>query len=323
MIKIHFSTNNFQEQLNIKIDHQGSQYTNLMPKNLSTKKQWNSKFTIGRSVLNYSGEKITCPKLNSTNALSRKHAKIDLKRAFTTHYIPYKFILYILCLKKIGRELPEDLLRIISKFYFKPRTYTSLSGMLMQNYVLIKDLNSTLGTLIKIRSSLLNSCEEYMLSDSKLTIEKVKNEGILYEDGKFFRGIPMDHICIIHMNYMGNVDEDRGLQDGECGFPYIRCIFNGIKYFLIATEAKYKFFLGRYEFCDIFIEQNSVSRMQCIIEYDCLNHRWIIHDGNPDENKKSFNGTYKVLRGGPSGSDWVVAECNEIQISNVKIKISY
>ena len=307
------------EEKQISIDYNGKHSHKYLPQNLSYKKYWNSKLQYGRRNENYSGTDIVYHKLGNPKTLSQRHAKFNLIRGSDKLYAPYKFILLLMCLKTKEVYIPDDLTKIILRFLIKPRQYTTFSGRHLNNYILVKDLGGSFGTSLKITQSKLESESIYILSETRLVIEKVKSHGIDYPEGNFFRGIPRDYVCIIHQNYLGNLEEDREI-DGECGFPYIECIFNGIKYFLIATERKYKFFVGRSTECDIFLDIPNISRQHCIIQYQPSNLTWVLYDGDPDSTRKSSNGTYKHLYSPQKKeSDWVVAECNEVIINNVRI----
>ena len=313
---------NASEERKFKIGYNGKHKYNFLPQSLSSKKYWNSKLEYGRCITNYLSESINYHDFGNSQSLSKRHAKFNLIRGFKKLYTPPKFIIFLMCLKRKDIDIPLDLIKIIFRFLIIPRKFTSFSGSKLERYVMVKDLGSLLGTSVKVNESILESQTVYILSENPLVIEKVKGEGIFYQEGNFFRGIPRSYICVIPQNYSGNLEEDREIE-GECGFPYLKCIFNGIKYFLVATENKYSFFVGRSSECDIFLDLPTISRVHCIVEYQPSAFRWVIYDGNPASRRKSINGTYKLLNSPQKKSDWVVAECNEIIVNNIRISFEF
>lgn len=292
-------------------------------KSLQTKPYWNGKLVIGRFIENYEGKQIIFNNIQNNDSFSRKHAEISLKRATKKYYVSKRFINFLLCLNKKESYLNLDVIKVIYSFYKKPKEYKLDSGVILENYTLVRDLGSLQGTKVRISYSNLHKNSTYMLSEDYLFVEDVQNEGIMYEDGRFFRNIPKDYISIFSPDYRGNYYEDSTQvyddENAKCGFPHVQIKFLGIKYFLIATQGKFSFLIGRDDTCDIVLQKNNFSRVQAVIEYDRENLKWVIRDGFPRENKSSMNGTYKVLKSVDQVDEWVAVEKNEIVINDMKI----
>jgi hypothetical protein len=321
-----FSSNN-NNKVEYRFNHLGFiDYGDVEPLSLQVKKYWNGKIIIGRSVENFMGMPLVFINLQRSSDFSRRHTEISLKVLKEHHYFSKRFLNFLMCVQISNSPLNNDnLLKIIYSFYKKPRNFVLSSGKVLSPYFMVRDLGSTKGTNVKILQSELKSNSMYLLSEELLIIEEVANEGLEYQDGYYFRGIPSDCIEKIAPDYAGNVIEDRKKNEivGRCGFPYVLCMFKGDRYFLIATKRKKSFLIGRDEDCDIVLDRNNFSRTQSVIEYDKERFRWTISDGDINAGRRSTNGTYKVLKAEKGYSDWEVAEMNEISINELKIRIEF
>ena len=201
-------------------------------------------------------------------SLSRRHCVIDFSRTFTNYRLPYKFIVLLLSLTHKSIIIPKEIIRYIFEFIKKPKEILVFPNKPLTQYVRIQDLGSSVGTFIRINNCIIEKNQKFHISDEILTIEKVRNESILYTDN-FFRGIDTNYLLRIHSDYLENVYQDREANySGKCGFPYVQCSLKRGKYFLVATRSKLEFTIGRNTLSDLFIDSPEVSRCHCRICYD-------------------------------------------------------
>lgn len=301
----------------LNIDNKGQ-----CEKNIRQKKYWNGKLKIGRYMETYDGEWIILSqKLNDDTFLSRKHFELNFSRAFTNYIVPYKFILLLMCLRKKGIFIPDDVVKYLFQYIKLPENYESPHRN-REKYILVRDLGSKQGTNMKIKNYSLKSSQKFTLAEMALYIEEVADEGCLYQD-HFFRGIERERLVRIHEGYLQNIKNDLCcLQPGRCGFPYVKCSINGIQYILIATVSQNKFNIGRNNGNEILIDLPAISRIHCYIEYDMNTFSWRIVD------QRSTNGIYTLLQNGSGKkSPWAKIDLHEESIINLpnftfKIKLT-
>jgi hypothetical protein len=299
---------------NLEIDYYGR-----CEKNIKQKKYWNGKLKIGRYMQTYDEERIILSqKLNNDSFLSRDHFELDFSRAFTKYIVPYKFILLLMCLKKKNIFLPDDVVKYLFQYIKLSKDY-EIPHNNPEKYILVRDLGSMQGTNMKIKNCSLKSGLKFTISEVVLYIEEVVNEGLLYQD-YFFRGIEMERLVRIHEGYLQNIKNDLNCKlKGRCGFPFVKCTINGIKYILIATSSQKKFIIGRNNGNEIYIDLPAISRTHCYIEYDMKSFSWKIVD------EKSTNGIYCLLKyGSKKKSPWVKIDLDGegmINLANFTFKI--
>jgi hypothetical protein len=278
------------------------------------KKYWNGKLYFGRYVENHNEDQIEyISSFNEDSTISRNHLVIDFSRAFDRIIVPYKFLLFLFCMKKKNYYLSEDLIKYLFTFVKKAK--------LPSPYIRVQDQGSESGTLVKIKEQILHTGDAFSIEDYQIEFLRVKNEAIDTYEENFFRGIPHTSLIRIGNQYFGNVLEDREIQ-GECGFPYVQLELNKVLYFLIATEEKYQFTIGRDPDSDVYVNLSRVSRVHSRIIYNPVIKEWVIYDGSV--NKESENGTFSLIKSRERNkkSPWLILQHREIHIRSYIISIN-
>lgn len=234
-------------------------------------------FKIGRQQINEIGQRpndlILSP---SDKAVSRSHCMIEYKHFINTLPTDSKIALLMGQHKRLGQNsilqmLPIELFKYIFSF-FSPKTLPSLI-----------DLGSIFGTYVKILNTQffpLKAGMNFLVgSNINIEIENLKNDPIppsfnsenTVEDLDIFQDYPNLTIKLSRQEQRDEVQ---------------------LSSWKFVAEQNYKEInIGRSKCCDIKVNENTVSRIQCRVLY--IESQWVILDGTTD--KPTSNGTWLCI----------------------------
>ena len=232
---------------------------------------------IGRQQINEEGKRpndIMLPA--SDRAISRCHCRLDYRQWFRSRELPQEFVAFLMAghprLGEVSvfRNLPPQLFGYI--YTFLKATHT----------LWITDLGSVCGTYVKVSNDFpveLSRGQTFLIgSDICIDIEEVSSYPLSSvpsegpEDSLTPREVSQPSIKVT----IGRIPDNE------------ESTLNRHSQLFLAEHPRQTFRIGRSNNCDIKLNDSTISRVQCRIEF--MQDRWVMLDGN--EGKLSVNGTW-------------------------------
>mmetsp|Transcript_3330 Transcript_3330/g.5128 ORF Transcript_3330/g.5128 Transcript_3330/m.5128 type:complete len:337 (+) Transcript_3330:1867-2877(+) len=239
---------------------------------------------IGRQQVTEEGYRPNDIMLSAADrAISRSHCMILYEQFFQTQ-IPDSWVAFLMGYHpRLGSNsslavLPHELLRYILEYLREPKC------------LYLVDLGSLCGTYVRVSHTEPVDLEENQVflvgCDIIIEVERVTYDPVpsslgsetpIEEYGQTVESeyrideiLPFIHIKVSH----NPNDHEQTMQP--------------ISHKFIAEEKYKKFTIGRSQMCDIQLAENTISRVQCRLEYH--QGKWFIYDGLSE--KPSVNGTW-------------------------------
>ncbi|KAM3142201.1 hypothetical protein pb186bvf_005610 [Paramecium bursaria] len=249
--------------------------------------------------------------------ISRIHARINTKDEFRKfNEIPEQYKIFIKSYH--SQKLSTTIQKLILQFVrYNPRI--RIQNIPLNNYTQIKIQNK--------QGQKVESNFEYLIgAENKFILEYVdggdQNEFITFEEYKVWvQQLKTQYKCGFIKNMPEEFDELQPKRPylilkllGTSSYNYQTYLLFGDVDSQLQLQDTY-FRIGRNQDSDVHVNNNTISRKQCRIQYNKLKGWWYIFDG--DSQKESSNGSWLLLRKGTFESD----HTTELKIGDSNLRI--